>query len=100
MSVYSKIAKRDYRQHLGRYNKQLVIRLVRNRSIHSTVRYSLILTRRRTRPGSRYDLIGSFVLFTNRNKQFSCLFINRQKFGAALLHGARLHSSAYKLLIR
>jgi len=100
MSVYSKIALRDYRQNLGRYNKQLVIRLALNRNDFSSINYSLVLTRRRTRPGSRYDLLGSFVLKRNKKDTHNCLYINRLKFKQALLHGARIHASVYKLIIR
>jgi hypothetical protein len=100
MSVYSKIALRNYRQNLGRYNKQLVIRLALNRSDFSSRRYNLVLTRRRARPGSRYDLLGSFVFKSNKKDTYNCLYINILKFKQALFHGARIHASVYKLIIR
>lgn len=98
MSVYSKIIKRNRRQKLGRYNRQLVIRLSLYKQNIGSTRYCLVLTRRKSSPGSRYDLLGTFTYKRLYNKEVSCLFINRFKIKQALLHGAVFHSSAYRLL--
>src|ERR1700749_3688413 len=98
MSVVSKIKKKNHRQALGRYNRQLVIRLIAHRSKDSTIQYSLVLTRRRSKPGSRLDLLGKIVINRHQKTQFSCFHVNRQKIKNALSMGAHFHSSAYKLL--
>jgi hypothetical protein len=101
MSVFSKIIKRNRRQHLGRFNRQLVIRLSLQKKLETTTQYNLVLTRRRSKADSRYDLIGTFTLVRGYNiPQTSCLFLNRSKLVDSMLHGAVLHSSVYKLFIK
>jgi len=101
MTVYSKIIKRNRRQRLGRYNKQLVIRLSLTRKLTTTTRYNLVLARRRSRADSRYDLIGTFAYIrSHKFKTASGLYINISKLKQALLHGAIIHTNVYKLLLK
>jgi ribosomal protein S16 len=101
MTVYSKIIKRNRRQRLGRFNRQLVIRLSLEKKLKTSTQYNLVLTRRRSKADSRYDLIGTFTILRGyKLPETSCLFLNRSKLTDAMQHGAIIHSSVYKLLIR
>lgn len=51
MTAYTKIFKRNKKQCLGRFNKELVIRLTRNKKQTTRTVYHLVLTRRRARSG-------------------------------------------------
>lgn len=57
MKSKSRIVKKNNRQNLGKFNRELVIRLVKPDKKTSSM-YHLVLTRRRSHSGSRYDKVG------------------------------------------
>lgn len=96
--VYSNIIKRNSRQQLGRFNRQLVIRLNKTRNPDKV--YHFVLCRQRSRAGSRLDKLGFFHIFKNNRKAYNVLGLNRRKIRLALSHGAIFHVSVYKILMK
>jgi ribosomal protein S16 len=99
MKSISKILKKDRRHNLGRYNRELVIRLAVKRRLDHKPVYHLVLARRRSAAGCRYDNLGFYEVF-KANKSFHVFGINRKKIRNAIALGASIHISVYKLLIR
>ena len=91
MKSYRKIVKKTRKRNLGIYNKELVIRLVKQKG-----NYHIILTRRRSKAASRYDKLG-YVSFVSSRP--SVLGIDRKKFKNAISLGASVHVSVYKILL-
>jgi ribosomal protein S16 len=99
MRSVSKILKRNRKQSLGRYNKELVIRLARKKRIMANPVYHLVLARRRSRAGCRYDSLGYYEMFKNSRSTLNVFGINRKKIKDAMALGASFHLSVYKLLL-
>jgi ribosomal protein S16 len=97
MKSFQKIIKKNNRHKLGQHNKELVIRMAKKQNNYSTV-YHLVLTRRRSHPGSRYDKLGYFEIKKHKRKKIALLGIDRKKIKDAINLGASLHVSIYKIL--
>nr|ADZ99054.1 ribosomal protein S16 [Physarum polycephalum] len=98
MKSISKIIKKNHRQKLGRYNKELIIRLAIKRRLKYKPVYHLVLARRRSGASCRYDNLGFYEVFKT-NKPFHILGLNRKKIKNAIALGASIHISVYKLLL-
>jgi ribosomal protein S16 len=99
MKSLSRILRRNKKQRLGRFNRELVIRLAIKKLKMAKPVYHLLLARRRSRAGCRYDKLGFFEIFTDNRRTFNVFGINRQKIKDAMTEGAYFHVSVYKLLI-
>jgi len=97
---FSKIFKRNRHQRLGRYNRQLVIRLSQRKNPLTPTVYHLVLTRRRCRVGARYDKLGFIEIFKTPRKSYNIFGVDRNKIKQALFLGASFHVSVYKLLLK
>jgi ribosomal protein S16 len=97
MKSKSKIVKKNRRHNLGRYNRELVIRLIK-KELYDKSMYHLVLARRRSRAGSRYDKLGYYQLSKTKCKELALFGINRKKIKDAIALGASVHVSVYKLL--
>jgi len=64
---YRHIWKKNRKQKLGRFNKQLVIRLVNKGKLLKNNHYHIVLARRRAQKGCRYDKLGFFELGKKHN---------------------------------
>lgn len=98
MKVASFIYKKNNRQVLGRYNRELVIRILVKRHLKHATCYHLVLTRRRSSANGRFDKLG-YLQLVKEQKPLLVLGLNRKKIKAAIANGASLHVSVYKLLI-
>jgi ribosomal protein S16 len=98
MKSITKILKKNRRHNLGRCNRELVIRLAIKRNLKHKPMYHLVLARRRSAAGCRYDKLGFYEVFKS-NKSFHLLGIDRKKIKNAIALGASVHVSVYKLLI-
>ena len=97
MNTIKKIAKKNNRHDLGIYNRELVIRFAKGDKKISSM-YHLVLTRRRSQAGSRYDKLGYFEIEKNSRKRVGVLGLNRKKLRDAIEMGATFHISVYKIL--
>lgn len=80
MSAQTKLLKKITKKALGHYNRQLVIRLIpHGKNKDSKTKYSLALTRRRTKAGSRFDILGTLVVYNQYQKTFAAFFIINRK---------------------
>ena len=84
-------------KNLGIFNRELVIRLAKNDKKETNM-YHLVLTRRRSHAGSRYDKVGYFEIKKNKRKKMCILGLNRKKIKDALSLGATFHVSVYKII--
>jgi len=100
MKSITKILKKNRRQSLGRFNKELVIRLSIKKRIMDKPVYHLVLARRRSRAGCRYDNLGFLEVFKDKRRSLNVFGINRKKIKDALILGASFHISVYKLLFK
>jgi ribosomal protein S16 len=98
MKSLSKILKKNRRHNLGRINKELVIRLAVKKNHVKKPIYHLVLARRRSRAGCRYDNLGFYEIFKDSKRSFHILALNRKKITNAISLGASIHISVYKLL--
>jgi ribosomal protein S16 len=98
MKSLSKILKKNRRQKLGRYNRELVIRLAIKKIQMTKPIYHLVLARTRSRAGSRYDKLGFYEIFKDERRSLNVLGLNQRKIKQALELGAIFHTSVYKLL--
>jgi ribosomal protein S16 len=98
MKSLSKILKRNRKQKLGRYNRELIIRLAIKKRIMEKPVYHLVLARRRSRAGCRYDNLGFYEVFKDDRRSMNIFGLNRKKIKDALDQGASFHVSVYKLL--
>jgi len=80
---------------MGRYNKELVIRLFKHKV---TKQVLFILARRRSRPNSRYDVVGFFDVIKSKKKVYNVIGLNLSKIRTALSLGVQIHIGVYKLL--
>jgi ribosomal protein S16 len=99
MNSRSKIVKKNRRQQLGRFNRELVIRLAIKQRLKDRRMYHLVLARRRSSAGCRYDKLGFYEAFKRNNKPYHLLGLDRKKIKNAIAMGASIHVSVYKLLI-
>jgi ribosomal protein S16 len=98
MKSLTKILKKNRRHNLGRINRELVIRLaVKKQHIKKPI-YHLVLARRRSRAGCRYDNLGFYEIFKDKGRSLHVLGLNRKKIKDAISLGASIHISVYKLL--
>jgi ribosomal protein S16 len=98
MKSITKILEKNHRHNLGRYNRELVIRLAIKRRLKYKPMYHLVLARRRSTASCRYDKLGFYEVFKDK-KPLHLLGINRKKIRNAIALGASIHTSVYKLLI-
>jgi ribosomal protein S16 len=96
--MYRKIIKKNRRHNLGRIGRELVIRLAVKPYQNKTPVYHLVLARRRSHGGSRFDKLGYFEVFRKSRSAFAILGLDRKKIKDALAFGASIHVSVYKLL--
>lgn len=96
---YRKIWKRNIKQKLGRFNKQLVIRVVNGGRLLKKNHYHIVLARRRSRQGCRYDKLGFFELGQRKHRPWNFLGLNLKKIRYALMCGAIFNPSVYKILL-
>jgi ribosomal protein S16 len=100
MKSVQKIVKKNNRFNLGQYNRELVIRLAKKKNENNSTMYHLVLTRRRSHAGSRYDKLGYFEIKKHKRKKIALLGIDRKKFKDALSLGATFHINVYKILYK
>jgi len=98
MKSLSKIIEKNRRHNLGRYNRELVIRLAIKKRLKYKPVYHLVLARRRSGASCRYDNLGYYEVFKG-NKPFHILGLDRKKIKNAIALGASIHISVYKLLL-
>jgi hypothetical protein len=91
------IQKKNNKKRLGKFNRELVIRLVIRRQI-KPVSAHLVLCKRRSSASSRYSKLGYFNMDSS-NKSLNVFGINRKKFKDAIALGASIHVSVYKMLL-
>jgi len=96
---YRHIWKKNNKQNLGRYNRQLIIRLLNRGKILKNNHYHIILARRRVRKGSRYDKLGFFEMGERNQRPWNFMGFNLKKLKYALKCGAIFNPSVYKILI-
>jgi len=97
MKSISKIVKRNRKQKLGRYNRELVIRLAVKQRLTTKRVYQLVLARRRSSASCRYDKLGFYEVF-KETTPLHILGLDRKKIKNAIALGASMHISVYKLL--
>ena len=78
MKVASFIYKKNNRQVLGRYNRELVIRILVKRHLKHATCYHLVLTRRRSSANGRFDKLG-YLQLVKEQKPLLVLGLNRKK---------------------
>jgi len=98
MKSHSKIIKKNRRHKLGRYSRELVIRLALKKQLMQKPMYHLVLARRRSRGGARYDKLGYYEVHKRTYPAMSILGLDRKKIRDAIALGASIHASVYKLL--
>jgi hypothetical protein len=79
---------------LGRFEKELVIRLVRMAN-----GYHFVLARRRGKPYGRKDKLGFLANIEIKGKKYSILGLDYNKIKKALIKGARFTSVAYRHIL-
>lgn len=84
-------------KNLGKFNRELVIRLAKTDKKETNM-YHLILTRRRSHAGSRYDKLGFFEIKKTKRRKMCILGLDRKKIKDALSLGATFHVSVYKII--
>lgn len=92
MSIHRKKSKK-----LGRFNRQLIVKIVQAKRISKQKRYHIVLAKRRGKPRRRLDKCGSFDAFIYKRRPYNSLLIDRKKFASFLNRGAKLHVSVLKL---
>jgi ribosomal protein S16 len=60
--------------------------------------YHLVLARRRSRGGARYDKLGYYEVYKKKAPALNILGLDRKKIRNAIALGASIHVSVYKLL--
>lgn len=98
MTIATKIIKRNRRHNLGRYNRELVIRLAIKKRLMKKPMYHLVLTRRRSHAGARYDKLGFYEVCKRAYPAYVILGLDRKKIKKALVLGASMHITVFKLL--